>query len=199
MRSRASHSGISPHWSLRASRWSPRCDGRSTRRCGRSWSSRSRSESSRSPTSRAPRWPSCRSASTSFDGGPASLLTVPRSDLDRATRIRDLMAMVDLDASLLRRRPDQLSGGQQQRVALAARGSRDAAADAARRTFFGARCGAPCEHAQGDRGSSRCRRRHDDPGHARSGRSALLCRSSRSHSRRSPILLRRKTIASKAL
>jgi iron(III) transport system ATP-binding protein len=29
------------------------------------------------------------------------------------------MAMVDLDASLLRRRPDQLSGGQQQRVALA--------------------------------------------------------------------------------
>jgi iron(III) transport system ATP-binding protein len=44
---------------------------------------------------------------------------LPRSDLNRAARIRDLMAMVDLDATLLRRRPDQLSGGQQQRVALA--------------------------------------------------------------------------------
>lgn len=42
-----------------------------------------------------------------------------RNDPYRAARVRDLMAMVDLDAGLLRRRPDQLSGGQQQRVALA--------------------------------------------------------------------------------
>jgi iron(III) transport system ATP-binding protein len=42
-----------------------------------------------------------------------------RGDLERTARIHDLMAMVDLDAALLRRRPDQLSGGQQQRVALA--------------------------------------------------------------------------------
>ena len=44
---------------------------------------------------------------------------LPRSDLERTARIRDLMAMVDLDSALLRRRPDQLSGGQQQRIALA--------------------------------------------------------------------------------
>ncbi len=44
---------------------------------------------------------------------------LPRRDAGRTARIHDLMAMVELDASLLQRRPDQLSGGQQQRVALA--------------------------------------------------------------------------------
>jgi iron(III) transport system ATP-binding protein len=38
---------------------------------------------------------------------------------DRDARIADLLAMVDLDRTLLGRRPHQLSGGQQQRVALA--------------------------------------------------------------------------------
>ncbi|MCX5493713.1 ABC transporter ATP-binding protein [Kaistia dalseonensis] len=44
---------------------------------------------------------------------------LPRRDSGRDARIRELMAMVELDPALLRRRPDQLSGGQQQRVALA--------------------------------------------------------------------------------
>ncbi|MDE1172907.1 MAG: ABC transporter ATP-binding protein [Parvibaculaceae bacterium] len=44
---------------------------------------------------------------------------LPRHDAGRTARIHDLMTMVELDASLLQRRPDQLSGGQQQRVALA--------------------------------------------------------------------------------
>ncbi|WP_029005800.1 ABC transporter ATP-binding protein [Azorhizobium doebereinerae] len=44
---------------------------------------------------------------------------LPPRDAGRAARVRDLMAMVDLDISLLDRRPDQISGGQQQRVALA--------------------------------------------------------------------------------
>jgi iron(III) transport system ATP-binding protein len=34
-------------------------------------------------------------------------------------RVRDMLAMVELDDSVLTRRPDQLSGGQQQRIALA--------------------------------------------------------------------------------
>nr|WP_246409966.1 ABC transporter ATP-binding protein [Kaistia hirudinis] len=42
-----------------------------------------------------------------------------RRYVGRDARIRDLLAMTGLDASILRRRPDQLSGGQQQRVALA--------------------------------------------------------------------------------
>jgi iron(III) transport system ATP-binding protein len=42
-----------------------------------------------------------------------------RNDPRRADRIAELMAMVELDPAMLRRRPDQLSGGQQQRVALA--------------------------------------------------------------------------------
>ncbi len=44
---------------------------------------------------------------------------LPRNDPGRAARIADLMAMVGLETSMLRRRPDELSGGQQQRVALA--------------------------------------------------------------------------------
>ena len=42
-----------------------------------------------------------------------------RGDAGRGGRIAALMEMVELDPSLLARRPDQLSGGQQQRVALA--------------------------------------------------------------------------------
>jgi iron(III) transport system ATP-binding protein len=42
-----------------------------------------------------------------------------RDDPGRAARIAELMSMVGLDATMLRRRPDELSGGQQQRVALA--------------------------------------------------------------------------------
>jgi len=38
---------------------------------------------------------------------------------DREARVRELMGIVELDASMLTRRPHQLSGGQQQRVALA--------------------------------------------------------------------------------
>jgi iron(III) transport system ATP-binding protein len=38
---------------------------------------------------------------------------------DRASRIQDLLRMVELDPALLDRRPDTLSGGQQQRVAIA--------------------------------------------------------------------------------
>jgi iron(III) transport system ATP-binding protein len=37
----------------------------------------------------------------------------------RDARIAELLEMVELDAALLRRKPDELSGGQQQRVALA--------------------------------------------------------------------------------
>ncbi|HEV7717632.1 MAG TPA: ABC transporter ATP-binding protein [Arsenicitalea sp.] len=44
---------------------------------------------------------------------------LPRSDPARDARIADVMHMVDLDLSMLRRKPDQLSGGQQQRVAVA--------------------------------------------------------------------------------
>ncbi len=42
-----------------------------------------------------------------------------RRETGRAARIRELMALVELDAGLGPRRPDELSGGQQQRVALA--------------------------------------------------------------------------------
>jgi iron(III) transport system ATP-binding protein len=42
-----------------------------------------------------------------------------RSEPRRLERIADLIDMVGLDRSMLRRKPDQLSGGQQQRVALA--------------------------------------------------------------------------------
>jgi iron(III) transport system ATP-binding protein len=42
-----------------------------------------------------------------------------RGEPGRAERIAQLMDMVELDAALLRRKPDELSGGQQQRVALA--------------------------------------------------------------------------------
>jgi iron(III) transport system ATP-binding protein len=44
---------------------------------------------------------------------------LPRHAPDRDTRIATLVAMVELEPAMLRRRPDQLSGGQQQRVALA--------------------------------------------------------------------------------
>jgi len=44
---------------------------------------------------------------------------LPRRDPDRRNRIAEMLAMVELDGSMLERRPDQLSGGQQQRVALA--------------------------------------------------------------------------------
>ncbi|HEY4200361.1 MAG TPA: ABC transporter ATP-binding protein [Devosiaceae bacterium] len=44
---------------------------------------------------------------------------LPRSFPDRDRHISATLAMVELDASMLARRPDQLSGGQQQRVALA--------------------------------------------------------------------------------
>jgi iron(III) transport system ATP-binding protein len=61
------------------------------------------------------------------DGGLFPHLTVadnigfglPRRDRGRSARIRELMAMVELDPGLARRRPHELSGGQQQRVALA--------------------------------------------------------------------------------
>ena len=63
----------------------------------------------------------------SQDGGLFPHLTIAdnigfglaRRDANRDARIRELMAMVELDPGLGRRRPDQLSGGQQQRVALA--------------------------------------------------------------------------------
>jgi iron(III) transport system ATP-binding protein len=42
-----------------------------------------------------------------------------RNEPRRAQRIAELMDMVELDAALLPRKPDELSGGQQQRVALA--------------------------------------------------------------------------------
>ena len=42
-----------------------------------------------------------------------------RNEPRRAARIAELMDMVELDAALLPRKPDELSGGQQQRVALA--------------------------------------------------------------------------------
>jgi iron(III) transport system ATP-binding protein len=42
-----------------------------------------------------------------------------RAAPDREKRIRDLLEMVELENSMLDRRPHQLSGGQQQRVALA--------------------------------------------------------------------------------
>ena len=42
-----------------------------------------------------------------------------RNEPRRAERIAELMDMVELDAGLLPRKPDELSGGQQQRVALA--------------------------------------------------------------------------------
>lgn len=42
-----------------------------------------------------------------------------RSEPGYGERVRDLAAMVGLDAGVLRRRPDELSGGQQQRAALA--------------------------------------------------------------------------------
>jgi iron(III) transport system ATP-binding protein len=38
---------------------------------------------------------------------------------DREAQIRELLAMVELETTMLRRRPHELSGGQQQRVALA--------------------------------------------------------------------------------
>jgi len=44
---------------------------------------------------------------------------LPRRAPHRAERIAELLAMVELDPAMLKRRPDQLSGGQQQRVALA--------------------------------------------------------------------------------
>ena len=44
---------------------------------------------------------------------------LPRDMHGREARIADLLRMVELDAAILQRRPDQLSGGQQQRVALA--------------------------------------------------------------------------------
>ncbi|MDJ0390286.1 ABC transporter ATP-binding protein [Roseomonas sp. E05] len=44
---------------------------------------------------------------------------LPRATPGREARIAALLAMVELDPSMLLRRPDQLSGGQQQRVALA--------------------------------------------------------------------------------
>jgi iron(III) transport system ATP-binding protein len=44
---------------------------------------------------------------------------IPRRDPARDARITELMALVELDPEMLRRRPDELSGGQQQRVALA--------------------------------------------------------------------------------
>ena len=44
---------------------------------------------------------------------------IPRNDAGRAARIAEVMAMVELDGSMLTRKPDELSGGQQQRVALA--------------------------------------------------------------------------------
>ncbi|MBT0570301.1 ABC transporter ATP-binding protein [Curvibacter sp. CHRR-16] len=44
---------------------------------------------------------------------------LPRNAPGREARIRELLDMVQLDASMLARRPHQLSGGQQQRVALA--------------------------------------------------------------------------------
>ncbi len=44
---------------------------------------------------------------------------IPRTEPDRATRLRELMELVELDAAMLARRPHELSGGQQQRVALA--------------------------------------------------------------------------------
>jgi iron(III) transport system ATP-binding protein len=42
-----------------------------------------------------------------------------RDEPGRDARIAELLEMVELDAALLRRKPDELSGGQQQRVALA--------------------------------------------------------------------------------
>jgi iron(III) transport system ATP-binding protein len=42
-----------------------------------------------------------------------------RGSMDRAKRVADLLAMVELDGAMATRRPHQLSGGQQQRVALA--------------------------------------------------------------------------------
>ncbi|MDX3810518.1 ABC transporter ATP-binding protein [Bosea thiooxidans] len=44
---------------------------------------------------------------------------IPRNEPDRANRLRELMELVELDASMLTRWPHELSGGQQQRVALA--------------------------------------------------------------------------------
>jgi iron(III) transport system ATP-binding protein len=44
---------------------------------------------------------------------------LPRNEPGRDARIAELLEMVELDAALLRRKPDELSGGQQQRVALA--------------------------------------------------------------------------------
>ena len=44
---------------------------------------------------------------------------LPRSTPQRADRIRSLLDAVELDRSMLERRPHELSGGQQQRVALA--------------------------------------------------------------------------------
>ncbi len=44
---------------------------------------------------------------------------IPHHDPERAGRIADVMTMVELDETMLGRRPDELSGGQQQRVALA--------------------------------------------------------------------------------
>jgi iron(III) transport system ATP-binding protein len=44
---------------------------------------------------------------------------MPRGLPDRERSIRDLVEMVELDQTMLDRRPHQLSGGQQQRVALA--------------------------------------------------------------------------------
>ena len=44
---------------------------------------------------------------------------IPRTEPDRATRLHELLELVELDAAMLTRRPHELSGGQQQRVALA--------------------------------------------------------------------------------
>jgi iron(III) transport system ATP-binding protein len=44
---------------------------------------------------------------------------LPRSERRDGGRVRDLLALVGLDAALAERHPHQLSGGQQQRVALA--------------------------------------------------------------------------------
>jgi iron(III) transport system ATP-binding protein len=44
---------------------------------------------------------------------------LPRREAGWQRRVHDLLAMVELDESVLARRPDELSGGQQQRIALA--------------------------------------------------------------------------------
>ncbi|MDY0909608.1 ABC transporter ATP-binding protein [Microbacterium sp. CFBP9034] len=59
-----------------------------------------------------PRWTVERSLSEALEAG-----EVPRAE--RGARVRDLLAEVELDQALGRRRPAELSGGQRQRVAIA--------------------------------------------------------------------------------